>query len=332
MDNKKARVNLTYYIIVATLLITHITISTFSDNMSSNQINYSFTFITQIICMLTLPVLFYFAFINKKAKLSVMLEDFGFKKFKKGELLKVIALGFLAIYINTFVANINYTLLEAVGYTYSSSASSDYISNIGLLFADLVMTAMLPAICEETAHRGLFRTAYRYEPVKYILLSSLMFALMHQNIAQVLYTFVMGIFFASAVLATGNLKASMVMHFMINATEVLGDFGAQTNNIFFSLKNILFNVLYSNVIGRLIAVNLLFVCIYLFIKILFSFRNDEFKRFSFGKIPEMKEAGIIDKNGFLAIKANGYSKLFLGITVTVGIVCNIFTLTWGIMR
>lgn len=330
--NRKGRVNLVYYIVIIALLLTSIIIGSFSDYMSANGVTYTFTVVSQIICMLCIPVGMYFLFINRGGKVADFKSDFGFKKFQKGEVIKVIGLGFIAIYLNTIFANINYSFLSLIGYKYTSSASSDYISNIGLLFVDLFMTAMLPAICEETAHRGLFRSAYRYEPVKYILLSSLMFSLMHQNIAQVFYTFCMGLFFSGAVVATDNIKSGMIMHFMINATEVLTDFGVQTNNILFAIKNVIFNLLFMSIVGRILAIVLTFVGIYLFIKIAFSFRKDEYKNFSLKKIPEIRQSGILRKDAFLTVEPTTISRILLYTTIMIGVMCNVFTLTWGLLR
>lgn len=332
MENEKARLNLVYYAVVIALLLTSIVINYVADYMSSNQVTYVFTTLSQIVCMFILPVTLYFTTIKGKASVRGFLDDFGFKRFKKGELIKVIALGLIAIYVNTCFAQVNAGFLSLIGYKYSSSASTDYLANGWLVVLDLFMTALLPAICEETAHRGLFRVSYRFEPVKYILLSSLMFSLMHQNIAQVFYTFMMGLFFASAVVFTGNIKASMIMHFMINATEVLNDFGAQIGSTVLASKRVFFSLLYSSVIGRIFSVVLAFVGIYFFIKILMSFRKEDYEKQSIREFPRSIQTGVLKKDGFLTIKANGVSKAFMTATIFIGVCCNIFTLTWGLLR
>ncbi len=331
MENEKARLHLVYYTVIIALLLTSIVINYTADYMSSNQVTYVFTTVSQILCMFILPVTLYFTTIKGKANVKGFLDDFGFKRYKKGELIKVIGLGFLAIYLNTVFAQINAGVLTLLGYTYSSSASTDYLANKGLIVMDLFMTALLPAICEETAHRGLFRVSYKGEPIKYILLSSVMFAFMHQNVGQVFYTFMMGLFFASAVVFTGNIKTSMIMHFMINATEVLNDVGAQTGSTFLALKRVFFNLMYSNFMGVIVSVVLAIVCLYLFVRLLVSFQTNTENQNAKKVLNTFKQV-VLTKDGFLTIKSNGVSKAIMTATLFVGVCCNVFTLTWGLLR
>lgn len=81
--------------------------------------------------------------------------------------------------------------------------------------------AVLPAVIEETAFRGILFQNYREGGVwKGILLSALLFGLMHMNLNQMLYALVLGILMALLVEATNSIYASMLMHFLINGSNV----------------------------------------------------------------------------------------------------------------
>ncbi len=83
----------------------------------------------------------------------------------------------------------------------------------------LFIMAVLPATIEELVFRGISYGGYRKAGTKFmaVMLSALMFGIMHMNLNQALYAFVIGIFLALLVEATGSLFASMLFHFIYNA-------------------------------------------------------------------------------------------------------------------
>ncbi len=93
----------------------------------------------------------------------------------------------------------------------------------GLPFAVLFFAiAILPPIVEELGFRGIMLQNYRESGVwSGILLSALLFGLMHMNLNQMLYAFVLGILMALLVEATNSIFSSMLMHFLINGSNVL---------------------------------------------------------------------------------------------------------------
>ena len=83
----------------------------------------------------------------------------------------------------------------------------------------LFIMAVMPATIEELVFRGIAYNGYRKAGTKFmaVMLSALMFGLMHGNLNQALYAFVLGIFLALLVEATGSLFSSMLFHFIYNA-------------------------------------------------------------------------------------------------------------------
>ena len=86
----------------------------------------------------------------------------------------------------------------------------------------LLFVALLPAVLEETVYRGVFFQEYRKINVpKGILLSGLLFGLMHLNLNQFSYAFVMGCVFAVVIEATDTILSTMLIHFAINAFSTI---------------------------------------------------------------------------------------------------------------
>ena len=95
-------------------------------------------------------------------------------------------------------------------------------TNISQLLFEIVIIAGLPAICEEIFFRGfVMRSFERYSPVAAIILSSVAFAIMHGNLQQIVYAFILGLILGTVVMVTDSLLAGTVMHFTLNAMSVI---------------------------------------------------------------------------------------------------------------
>lgn len=128
------------------------------------------------------------------------------------------------------------TFLMAILYTFLMMPLTTTVNAISMLFVDnaivdvsemmlsvpflvmLTIVAVMPAFCEETICRGMVYGAYRREGKKYIavLLSSLVFGMMHMNINQALYAFVLGIALALLLEASGSIWTTIMFHFIFN--------------------------------------------------------------------------------------------------------------------
>lgn len=90
------------------------------------------------------------------------------------------------------------------------------------IWLNLIIIALLPAVVEEFIFRGLILNGYkRRNPLMAILLSAFLFGLLHMNLNQFSYAFVIGIVFGFLAYATGSLLPSILGHFIINGTSVL---------------------------------------------------------------------------------------------------------------
>ena len=86
----------------------------------------------------------------------------------------------------------------------------------------LAALAVTPALCEEAFFRGLVDSKYRHLGLKgAALINGLFFAIIHLDLQQFLYAFVMGVIFTVFVRITRSIVTSILSHFIINATQLL---------------------------------------------------------------------------------------------------------------
>ncbi len=145
-----------------------------------------------------------------------------------GEVLSVKGMSFgTGVLVLLFTALLSplMTFLNALSLLFTDYTVTDSMMTMATETPFLLMligVALIPAIHEEVIYRGVFFQEYRKtSPLMGALLSALLFGLMHGNLNQFVYTFVLGFSFAMMVEATGTLLSSMLMHFAINGTSVV---------------------------------------------------------------------------------------------------------------
>ena len=85
-----------------------------------------------------------------------------------------------------------------------------------------IVIAVVPAFCEEFLFRGAILTnCLPFGRANAIVISSLLFALMHQNAAQTLYTFAAGIFLGIVYERTQSIWPGTFLHLVNNATSLV---------------------------------------------------------------------------------------------------------------
>ncbi len=115
----------------------------------------------------------------------------------------------------------------------------------------LVVMAVLPALLEELVFRGYVLRALRpYGDLYAVLVSAALFGLIHSNIQQVPFAFVVGILLGWLYVSTDNIWLPVTVHFCNNAVSVLLEY------LGFSLSEFQFGMLNMLVIGGLIALGL----------------------------------------------------------------------------
>lgn len=141
-------------------------------------------------------------------------------RIKRVKLLNV----FLLIAFAFFIAPL-LSFLNAISLLFTTNQISNIVSNIVVSYPlpiALFVVAGIPAILEETVYRGVFFNEYRkVNPRKGVVLSGLLFGLMHMNFNQFIYAFAMGMIFALVVEVTDSIVSSMIIHFTINGSTVM---------------------------------------------------------------------------------------------------------------
>lgn len=129
------------------------------------------------------------------------------------------------------------TLAYVLFFTWLSMPLTTLINVISMLFVDntvvemmevilnipfflmLFLIAVVPATVEELVFRGIAYGGYRKSGTKFmaVMLSAFMFGVMHMNLNQAMYAFVIGVFLALLFEATNSIWSTMLFHFIYNA-------------------------------------------------------------------------------------------------------------------
>lgn len=143
-------------------------------------------------------------------------EKLGFHRVRLTSLLMIILFTFLCIPLIT-VLNL-FSMLFAENAVAAMETDILEVGFWGMLF----LIGVLGPFCEEFVFRGLIYRGYKKSgnTLGAILLSSLLFGLMHLNINQAIYAFVIGILLALLVEATGSLWSSVFCHMVFNSGQV----------------------------------------------------------------------------------------------------------------
>lgn len=143
----------------------------------------------------------------------------GFRpKMKWHSYLVVIVLGIVFLFGVQYLVQAAENLLKLTGYPIDESFGSVDPENAGEYIYSIFALALVPAFCEELIFRGIVYRGFRerFSSATAILLSALAFAVVHQNLQQLIYPIILGCLLAFIVEKTGSLFLSMVVHFANN--------------------------------------------------------------------------------------------------------------------
>ena len=321
---------------------------------------YVFTLVVQVVLLFGGSVLAY-SFISKQ-KVKHVLKDYGYRKTSSKVVIISILVGVVVFVINIFVSNFFNSIIRALGYSSSraSVAGSGYYP-VWLLFVNLIFTAVLPAICEETAHRGMLLNACKgFSRGRAIFITAIMFGLLHLNIEQFFYATIIGLYLGYVVEYTQSIVPAMIIHFMNNALSVLLTFSGVHGLSLARIYAKVMGIISSNIaVGIIFVASLLVILLYLLFQLtiflistLLKERMDEekkniinfFKRQDYlidvekitNKIPENKfDVVEIDLNKFFATrkksKIDKVSLTFIILSISMMAVLTIFTFVWGVI-
>ena len=100
------------------------------------------------------------------------------------------------------------------------------LTTASVILPYIVKTAVLPALIEEFAMRGVVMQSLRkYGDWFAIIMSSLVFALLHGNMVQIPFAFIAGIAIGYAVTVTGSMWTGILIHFLNNLASIIMQIG-----------------------------------------------------------------------------------------------------------
>ena len=190
-----------------------------------------YTLVSQIFCMGVVPLSV--LLVLNKGRAGAAFRTMRYKPPRDGRACFLISLGMMALitpFTMTFNALTN-LLFEVVGYRRGIAVGTIYLGGGDFAFM-LLLTAVLPAVFEEFSHRGVLLSGLENKGTEMsaVVLSAVMFGLMHMNPGQMIYAVFGGLVFGVAVVKCDSIIPAMCAHFMNNAVSVVLDYSTQKQN------------------------------------------------------------------------------------------------------
>ncbi|MBR5619398.1 MAG: CPBP family intramembrane metalloprotease [Clostridia bacterium] len=173
-----------------------------------------------LFCML-LP--FTVAYLTMRPAEKDELTLFGKPTSKPAAVTAVMA-GFLVCNAANYVTNIVLVFMENAGFSVGGGTYDAPQTGVQLVFSILTV-GLLPAFVEEFALRGIVMQPMRkHGDLFAVLMSALVFALMHGNLSQFLFAFIVGAAIGYFVTATGSIWVGVAIHMLNNLYSVALDY------------------------------------------------------------------------------------------------------------
>ena len=360
----------TYFVMLICFVLVRIVFAYVTFSINSSTLDLLSTLFVQGGLMFVLSVGLFS--ILRKQKLSSTFKGFGYKKIAMYPMFIAVLIGVVCYFLNTFVASFFSTIINFMGYesapTLATANSTDY-SFVAFLLQVFVV-AVLPAIGEETAHRGLLLHGFSSMGVtRALVYSSLLFGLMHLNIHQFFYATILGFIIGLTVVMTNSIFPAIIVHFMNNFLSTYFTFAKPNGWVFSDVPQMFSNFLFGtgNLIGfflrSIIMLGLILLILgSLFVSLVKHTRVKEIKKMisdikqidqefstspqNYGGsedvavlhtlkslIDEYNSEGtvVFSKQEDKVNKPKPFEKVFLWAILTIGIVVTISTFAWGIV-
>lgn len=358
---------ITYFIMLLLFICVRIFFLYVELPLSSNASDVVITIFVQIGLMFCFSVLVYSALRKEKPKL--VLRQYNYSKIGFKPIILCVLLGFLCYFLNLFVANFFNTIISLFGFenlpTYSSSSATDYSTTTFIV--QIFTIAILPAICEETAHRGLLLNGLsRLGVVKALVISSVLFGLMHLSIQQFFYATVLGFIIGLAVVISRSIWPGIIIHFMNNFLSTYFSFANANGWPFHDFTQSISSIIYSgdNIISFFLTSMLVLGVLIMLIVITFAslLKNTRIRKVQ-DMIEEIKsinqnvEGGSVSDENLLALytlnqianqyggmqnmiftdlekkdlKLSGFQKVILIAIIAMGAFVTMSTFVWGVV-
>lgn len=163
------------------------------------------------------------------------------------------------------ISNMFAEFLELIGY--QGSSSSINVETFWQLLLYTFLVALVPAVCEEIMFRGLVLNGLaRNGKHLAVIVSALLFMLMHGSPDQTVHQFILGLIFGYIVYYTGNLFLTIIIHFANNFIVLVINYIYNLTNISSGSGASIVQIdLMSFIFSLLISIAIIAIAIYLLI-------------------------------------------------------------------
>lgn len=271
----------------------------------------------QVLLLLLFPLLMYKLVLKQDRK--ELMNFSGYRRVSPKICILSFLLGICALGLSFFFSVMWQLFLMAFGYTPSGGSDMPLTFNVGYFLLTVLLTAVLPGICEEFTNRGGFLTTMRgsYSEIRTILIIAIAFGLFHQNITQILYTAIIGALLAFLALRTGSVLPAIIVHFTNNFISLCLD-----NIEEYALGGAFFDFLSSSLAVFTAFAALCLIGAFLLVLAILKIAKKSGKRDYYGEYHEL-----ITRTGFKpTLKDNAF--LFGALTVTV--ISTVITFAFGL--
>lgn len=221
-----------YFICMALFCVVRILseIGVFESIKSVELRSFVTTFIIQMGIMFLIPLLLCFVFFKKTPKQVILHNEY--KKIGLKAIIICFILGILIYFLNVAISAVSNGIIEGFGYRNYGVFVKSSLGPWSLFFYNLLVVAILPAFFEEFLHRGiLLQGIRRIGYGKAILISGILFGLIHFSITQMVYATIIGIIMAFIVITSRSIIPAIIIHLTNNAITVYLS-SAKTNGWF----------------------------------------------------------------------------------------------------
>lgn len=279
------------------------------ENLSNILIegNYLWYIIPTLLLTQIVFVCLYFSY-HKIARISLKATNLSFKKANIWSVLFSAFVGILCIIGFVWLIEGCFgNLFDRLGI---GSSPEFPIENVGMLFVYLFLLGVLPAICEELIFRGVIFQGLKskFSTITSVLVCATLFAIMHQNIEQLIYPFLLGIVLGFVMEKTGNLLYCIIIHMFNNFTTIILSYLMATGAIKISFNTSWWGCLCA-ILLAVATVGILFLIYHFYLRKHKKIENEKDGELNqtpplmAGKLPVSMVVGIVIALFFLVINA-----------------------------
>ncbi|MGL5614407.1 CPBP family glutamic-type intramembrane protease [Cetobacterium sp.] len=182
--------------------------------------NFIFNFLEQpLFILLPTFVIIKIYFIKNKTDIKIF---YKFRKISFKTYILLTVLAFLLLPIINIVSDYTNMVISTEFYDdllLKPETKDSFLWHVIVFFYSLFFTSIFPGVCEEILFRGAiltFSEKLTKKKMPLIIFNALLFAIFHQNIQQLFYTFILGLIFTAVVIFTNSIFSGIYIHIFFN--------------------------------------------------------------------------------------------------------------------